>query len=321
MLVMAGLSVRRRLCVNYGAGVPVADLFDELGVTGMAYAAPVAGGAGIGWAEHDLATPASVMKIQVALAVERAIADGSIDGTDIRTLRADRRTPGPVGLSLLRDDVCVSVRDLVPLMLTISDNVATDELISVIGLDRVNHTTEQLGMHQTRVAADLQTMLDDMAAEAGFADYRTMIRHEPDRDGPPTDQELRVRLADTAALDPERGTRTTAFETVSLLQAIWQDVAGPVSACVAVRKYLGQQLTRHRIASGFGPDVSVAAKSGGLMGVVRNEAGVVAYSDGTAYAVAVFTRHDPRSRVDPTAIDAGIGAVARELVTQLRSDS
>ena len=300
--------------------MPVADLFDELDVRGMAYAAPVGGGAGIGSAEHDLATPASVMKIQVALAVESAIADGSIDGTEIRTLRADQRTPGPVGLSLLRDDVRLTVRDLVPLMLTISDNVATDELIKVIGLERVNRMTEQLGMRQTSVTADLQTMLDNMAAEAGFADYRTMIRHEPDRDGPPTDHEVRVRLAATAAMDPARGTRTTAFETVSLLQAIWRDEAGPETACAAVRKHMGQQLTRHRIASGFGPDVSVAAKSGGLMGVVRNEAGVVNFPDGVAYAVAVFTRRDPRSSVDLAAIDPGIGAVARVLVGQLRGD-
>ena len=301
--------------------MPVSDLFDELDVKGMAYAAPVGGGAGIGSAEHDLATPASVMKVQVALAVESAIADGSIDGTEFRMLRADRRTPGPVGLSLLRDDVRMSVRDLVPLMLTISDNVATDELISVVGLDRINRTTEQLGMRRTRVIADLRTMLDDMAAEAGFADYRTMIRHEPDRDGPPTDRELGARLAGTAALDPERGTRTTAFETVSLLQAIWRDDAGPATACASVRQHMAQQLTRHRIASGFAPDVSVAAKSGGLMGVVRNEAGIVSFADGEVYAVAVFTRRDPRSSVDLAAIDPGIGAVARALVNQLRGNS
>jgi beta-lactamase class A len=80
-----------------------------------------------------------------------------------------------------------------------------------------------------------------------------------------------------------------------------------------------QQLTRHRIASGFGPDVRVAAKSGGLMGVVRNEAGVVTFPDGHAYAVAVFTRSDPRMQAEATSIDAGIGRVARLMVEQLRA--
>lgn len=77
---------------------------------------------------------------------------------------------------------------------------------------------------------------------------------------------------------------------------------------------MGQQLTRHRIASGFGPGISVAAKSGGLMGIVRNEAGVVTGPDGTGYAVAVFTRREPGIDTDPAAIDARIGRIARTLV-------
>ncbi len=40
-----------------------------------------------------------------------------------------------------------------------------------------------------------------------------------------------------------------------------------------------QQPTRHRIGAGFPPGVHVAAKSGGLMGVVRNEIGVVRHPD------------------------------------------
>jgi hypothetical protein len=62
---------------------------------------------------------------------------------------------------------------------------------------------------------------------------------------------------------------------VRLLQGIWTDTAAEAAACASVRRAMGQQLTRHRIASGFGPDVKVAAKSGGLMGLVRNEAGVM----------------------------------------------
>ncbi|MGH3453608.1 MAG: serine hydrolase [Nocardioidaceae bacterium] len=297
----------------------VPELFDDLGVTGTAFAAPIGDGEGIGLSEHDLVTPASVLKIQVALTVENAMTDGSVDGTEIRTLHCATRTPGPVGISLLHDDVRMSVRDLVPLMLTISDNVATDELLSIVGVEQVNRTTERLGLRQTRVTSDLRSMLDDMAVEAGFADYPAMVRHDPARGGSPSEQVVRRRLAATAALDPERGSRTTAFEMVSFLQTIWWDEAGPAAACAAVRRYMGQQLTRHRIASGFGHDVSVAAKSGGLMGVVRNEAGVVTFPDDQAYAVAVFTRRDPRAGVDPAAIDAGIGSVAHALVTQLRT--
>ncbi len=119
-------------------------------------------------------------------------------------------------------------------------------------------------------------------------------------------------------MDPTRGSRTTAADTVRLLQGIWTDTAAKAAACVSVRRAMGQQLTRHRIASGFGPDVKVAAKSGGLMGLVRNEAGVVSFPDGHHYAVAVFTRSAPAVTTDPAAIDAGIGRIARTLIEHLR---
>jgi beta-lactamase class A len=93
------------------------------------------GGDGVGFHVDDLVTPASVVKIQVALAVEKAIAAGFVEGSARRLMLAANRTPGPVGVSLMRDDVSMSVRDLVVAMLTISDNAATDELINVIGLD------------------------------------------------------------------------------------------------------------------------------------------------------------------------------------------
>lgn len=292
-------------------------LLDELSVTGAAYAAPIRG-VGVGVDQDELMTPASVMKIQVALAAESAIASGELDGSQQRVLSPQHRTAGPVGISLLRDEVRMSVRDLVPQMLTISDNVATDELITIVGLDRINELTVELGMPRTRITGDLRSMLDALAVEAGLADYSALVRHDPASSGPPSIDEIRERLEKSAVLDPTRGSRTTAAETVRLLQVIWTDAAAAPAACASVRRAMGQQLTRHRIASGFGADVAVAAKSGGLMGVVRNEAGMVTFPDGRLYAVAVFTRRRSGVTTDPARIDAGIGRIAAALVDQLR---
>jgi beta-lactamase class A len=297
----------------------VSNVFDQLGVNGAAYAAPVAGGSGQGAHADDLMTPASVMKVQVALAVENAITAGAIDGETRLALRSQSRTPGPVGLSLMQDEVSMSVRDLVIAMLTVSDNVATDELIATIGLDQINDITRRLGMTRTKVADNLRDMLDGIASDAGFDDYRSLTIHDPAA-GPPSEQEVRHRIAASAALDPNRGSRTTAKETVTLLQTIWTDRAGPPQACATVRSAMAHQLTQHRIASGFTAPVTVAAKSGGLMGIVRNEAGVVTFPDGNAYAVAVFTRSEPGA-TNAMEIDAGIGIIARLLVDQLRADA
>lgn len=89
----------------------------------------------------------------------------------------------------------------------------------------------------------------------------------------------------SAALDSHRGSYTTAEDMARLLTSVWSDDASTPAVCARVRTLMGQQLTRHRIASGFGPTVDVAAESGGLMGRVRNEIGVVTGPDGTSVAI------------------------------------
>ncbi len=93
-----------------------------------------------------------------------------------------------------------------------------------------------------------------------------------------------------------------------MLKSVWLYDAPTPAVCARVWRLMGQQLTRHRIASAFEPGVEVAAKSGGLMGVVRNEIAVVTYPDGRAFAAAIFTRsirpHDERQ------INSAIGRAA-----------
>jgi len=134
----------------------------ELGLDGSAYAAPVDGGPGIGFGEHKLLSPASVMKIQIALTIENLTAQGLLDGAERRFVPSGPRTPGPTGMSLMSDEIAISVRDLVVAMLTISDNVATDELIALAGLDEINRTTRGLGLERTEVTSNLRDMLNDI---------------------------------------------------------------------------------------------------------------------------------------------------------------
>lgn len=273
----------------------------------------------VGHRARALVAPASVVKVQVALTVASAFETGVLDATSRVRLGADVRTPGPVGMSLMDDPVEMSLRDLLVSMMTISDNVATDALLRAVGLRAVNDTTAQLGLGDTFVASGLRALLDGMAHEAGFGDYALMAAHDHRIAGPPTDDEVRARLAGCSALDPERGSRTTPADMVLLLSLVWTDRAGPPPGCARVRSLMGRQLTRSRIASGFGTKTAVAAKSGGLMGVVRNEVGVVSDPGEPAVAVAVFTRREPGSPAEPAEIDAAIGRLARRAVDRVRS--
>jgi Beta-lactamase enzyme family len=195
----------------------------------------------------------------------------------------------------------VAPGDLVVLMLTISDNHAADALLRRVGVGAVNATAARLGLTSTVVESDLRTMLDSIGQDLGrvsWADLLTWQAEASVEEVARADQ----RLLAVRALDPARGTRTTARDMVRLLRLIWIGRAGPAAACDRVRALMARQLTRHRIASGFRPPVKVAAKSGGLLGIVRNEIGVISYPDGRQYAAAVFTRSQPGS--DDAAIAA-----------------
>jgi Ser/Thr protein kinase RdoA (MazF antagonist) len=79
---------------------------------------------------------------------------------------------------------------------------------------------------------------------------------------------------------------------------------------------MARQLTRHRLAVAFAPPARVSAKSGSLLGVYRNEIGVIEYPDGRWYTAAVFTRTTDSNR-DEGAVNAAIGRAAARAVAML----
>jgi beta-lactamase class A len=200
-------------------------------------------------------------------------------------------------------------------MLTISDNHTTDVLLRRIGVAAVNTTAERLGLTGTVLESDLRTMLDSIGQDIGRAGWADTVAWSAGA-SPAELARADEQLLTARALDPSRGTRTTPSDMADLLRLIWTDRAGPADACERVRAVMGNQLTRHRIASGFRPPVRVAAKSGGLLGVVRNEVGVISCPDGRQYAAAVFTRSRPGS--DEAAINAAIGTATARAVAALQ---
>lgn len=294
----------------------IGTLFEQAGCTGTLCVRSLDDGAEVVLRADEPVVPSSVVKVQVALEAESRFADGRLDPREHVRLGDAERTFGPVGTSLFDDEAVISLRDLVVLMLTISDNPATDALLRRVGVDAVNATAARLGLGRTVVEWDLKTMLDSVGQDVGHADWEDFFHWSA---GASADEAARAdeRVLASRALDPARGTRTTARDMVDLLQLIWTDQAGPAAACARVRTVMGRQLTRHRIASGFRRPVRVAAKSGSLLGVVRNEIGVVSYPDGRRYAAAVFTRSPLGS--DDAGINRAIGAAAARAVAALRA--
>jgi len=266
-------------------------------------------GAGeVGEREDELVVAASTFKVAVALAFFDLAAAGRIDKRERVTLPPGARTDGPSGISALQDEVSLTLRDAAALMLTISDNAATDAVLARVGVARVHDRLRELGLVDTYLDGGCMQLMDAVALDLGFSEWADLLRF---------DGEISAeRLLASSTFDPARTTRTTAREMTALLAAIWRDEAGSPTACAEVRRLLALQVARDRIASGFPPEVRVAAKSGSWLRVVRNEVGVVEYPDGRRHAIAIFTRTERPDARRPD-VDRAIGAAARAAVESL----
>jgi beta-lactamase class A len=255
----------------------------------------------------ELHVAASVFKVPVLVELFRQGSAGELDLERPVPVPVDGRAPGPFGISVMRDQLSASLRDLAWLMVGISDNAATDVICEAVGLDAVNATMRALGLERTRVMGDCRDLFRTIEEDLGVAGIAEIDMTD-------------ASFEKVRALDPGAGLHaTTATEITRLLQLVWDDAAGSPDACSEVRRTLGLQVWPHRLASGFA-DLDLVLTSGktGTLGPVRNEVGVVEYPDGGRYAVAVLVRSHSLAAKQPR-VDALIGQAARLGVDGLRS--
>ena len=286
----------------------IADEGSTVGAEVFAHAVDLDTGAEIGFQANDPVVTASVFKVPILTEYVRQVAAGELDPKQRVFIRADAVTAGSTGLSVFSDDTEWSLRDIATSMITVSDNAATDIMIRIVGLDRINASMVELGLTDTVLISDCAKLFESIA-EAYGVDYKTarisrLMAEDPERT---------ARLAINI---PLRTNRSTARDSTQLLQLLWTDRAAGPEACAEARRILGLQVWPHRLSSGFpSDDIRISGKTG-TIGFARNEIGVVEFPNGRRFAVAVFLRTYRLGYRQPSA-DALIGTVSRLLVEQL----
>lgn len=194
---------------------------------------------------------ASVIKVPVMTAALEAVAAGRLSlDTRIPLAGAERVDPSGV-LCILADVTEVSVRDLITLMIAISDNMATNMLIDAVGMDAVNASMAAAGM----VGSVLRRPLNTRRPE--FAEVRNSLT--------PTDAVralARIARGEGCYADPQL--REVALTALQRQQHV-------------------DLLPRH-----LPPHLSLAHKTGSLDGL-RHDAGIVLRDSHALGVVAVFT--------------------------------
>ena len=206
---------------------------------------------------------ASTIKVAVMGAAMDALATGKGPFKDYYSTYAydaSTSTGGSGIIQKFKDGSKLELKELIHLMITVSDNIGTNMLVEWMGIEPVNNWLISHGFEQTR-----------MFSTVGGS-----------------------RVYDAAGLKEWGLGRTTAKEMATLLEKIATGKAGTTSTTDEMLRILGHQYFDGGIASQVPPMTYVGSKSGSL-NRLRADAAIVA-SPGGIYILSIYTVHNQDTR-------------------------
>ncbi len=196
---------------------------------------------------------ASLIKVPILAAFWHAVERGALDPAERVPVTAEAVADGSGVLQALAPGLTPTWRDLATLMITVSDNTATNLLLARLGLEAVQAWIEAAGLRETR---------------------------------------LERRMRDLAAAAAGRENRTSAADMLDLLAAIDAGRCVSPAASAEMRRALEAQQLQDKLGRRLTPDARLANKTGWL-GDVRHDAGIIAWSGGTLLVAVLTQGLDP----------------------------
>lgn len=253
---------------------------------------------------------ASVCKVPVMIELFRQIELDHLSLEDRHRLQGDISTHGSGTLKLMQDEPELTLRDYCRLMMSISDNMATDLLLGVVGLESVNTTLDAMGFPNTRTSVTL-----------GRYHYRMF-----GMDDVPCNRENDVVQQERAE------THGTDFNSLSFQDSLENNVATPrdmgsilkqlhagqivsPQASVAMIEMLQLCNDRRMISRDLKPDIPTAHKIGSS-GRIKGDVGLIFLPTGPLVisAFALASGDGPRG-------DEAIAEIARLAVKTFSPES
>jgi beta-lactamase class A len=201
-------------------------------------------GSGRTWChnEHVRLPSASLIKLPILACFWETVETGHLDPDERPTLSAEAlRVEGTGVLKALGPGLQPTWSDLATLMITVSDNVATNLLIDRLGMDTIQAWIDKAGLAATRIER---------------------------------------RMMDSAAMSAGRGNWTSAADMDALLSAVVAGTCVSGEASRRMRQVLEAQQIQDRLPRRLGDGVRVANKTGNFANVIH-DAGIVTWPGGT----------------------------------------
>ena len=252
----------------------------------------------------------SVIKIPIMVKVFQDHAEGRLDLDARHTVEADDMRRGSGLIQTFAPGLEPTLRGLVTQMIITSDNTATDMVIDLVGMERVNEMLAVNGYEQTRLKHTthrlfLETWIRTDAAFASLSEREVFER------GFPADEDAAARSFGIEGDSTIWLGRTTAREMGRLLEQILQgELAGRAASDEMVeilsRQFYTTRLPRMVRFQGVG----VAHKTGDWPPHAGNDVGILFYDGGPAI-ISAFTN---QNRGDFFELEETLGLIAQEIV-------
>ncbi len=204
---------------------------------------------------------ASVIKVPVMVELYRRAHEGAISLDERLELADEYRVGGSGLLQEFGNGLCPTLRDLCVAMIVISDNVATNMLVTRLGLDSINECMRGLGLNRTRL--------------------NRLIRFQP----VPPDQPSELGL-------------TTPTEMLRLYEGLAKGTVVSSEASAEMVRILARQHYRNTIPR-FLPEEydavtgesepQIANKTGAINGV-RGDVALITFKDGRQWIISAFSK-------------------------------
>jgi beta-lactamase class A len=227
---------------------------------------------------------ASVFKVPVIVEFYRQVEDCMISLDDQVLLREVDKVPGSGILKDLSEGLPVSYRDLLSLMMILSDNTATDLIVKRVGFENINNAMLDLGLKNTRVTKYCRQILFDLV---GINDLKL--------------EEMTIDVFQKAAesgdysgswsLETEDNDVSTPEEMTRLIELIATGKAADVESCQAILDIMAKcQTGTYRIPKYLPLKKLLLQRKTGSLPEVRNDVGVITIKEsGVRYILTCFT--------------------------------
>ena len=252
----------------------------------------------------------SVIKIPIMVQAFLDHAEGRLDMDARHTVDARDMRRGSGLIQTFAPGLSPTLRGLVTQMIITSDNTATDMVIDLVGMDRVNELLAANGYEQTRLKHTTHRLFLETWIRTDPA-YAALSERDVFERGFPSDEGAAARFFEIEGDSTVWLGRTTAKEMARLLEQILEGELADEAASAEMVGILNAQFYTTRLPRMVRfQGVQVAHKTGDWPPYAGNDVGIL-FHEGGPTIISVFTN---QSTGDFFELEETLGLIAQDIV-------